>query len=108
MINVQAFCRAFCYAFYNSWFPSYLERAHGLPVAGASAKIAADRASRNYLHALEAVAGLRKYVDRFFQEVMVMAEDAMVRRNRLSLLQKLKREVSAIACLEEIGGEEAR
>jgi glycyl-tRNA synthetase beta chain len=77
-------------------------------VAGASAKMSVDRASRNYLHALEAVAGLRKYVDRFFQEVMVMAEDPMVRRNRLSLLQKLKREVSAIAYLEEIGGEEAR
>ena len=32
----MAFCRAFCYAFLNSWFPSYLERAHGLQVAGAS------------------------------------------------------------------------
>src|SRR5262249_31740723 len=28
---------AFCYAFFNSWFPPFLERAHGLPVAGASA-----------------------------------------------------------------------
>jgi nitrate/nitrite transporter NarK len=37
MINAQAFCRAFCYAFFNSWFPPYLERAHGLPVASASA-----------------------------------------------------------------------
>ncbi len=37
MINAQAFCRAFCYAFFNSWFPPFLERAHGLPVAGASA-----------------------------------------------------------------------
>ena len=77
-------------------------------VAAASAKIAAERASRNYLHALEAVAGLRKYVDRYFQEVMVMAEDQAVRRNRLALLQKLKQEVSAIAYLEEIGGEEVR
>jgi glycyl-tRNA synthetase beta chain len=77
-------------------------------VAAASAKIAADRASRNYLHALEAVAGLRKYVDRYFQEVMVLAEDQPVRRNRLALLHKLKQEVSAIAYLEEIGGEEVR
>src|SRR5262249_28081129 len=37
MINAQAFCRAFCYAFFNSWFPPFLERAHSLPVAGASA-----------------------------------------------------------------------
>lgn len=77
-------------------------------VAAASAKIAAERASRNYLHALEAVAGLRKYVDRYFQEVMVLAEDQALRRNRLALLHKLKQEVSAIAYLEEIGGEEIR
>jgi glycyl-tRNA synthetase beta chain len=77
-------------------------------VSAASGKIAADRASRNYLHALEAVAGLRKYVDRYFQEVMVLAEDQAVRRNRLALLHKLKQEVSAIAYLEEIGGEEVR
>jgi len=77
-------------------------------VTAASAKMATERASRNYLHALEAVAGLRKSVDRFFQEVMVMAEDQAVRRNRLALLHKLKQEVSAIAYLEEIGGEEAR
>jgi MFS family permease len=37
MINAQAFSRAFCYAFFNSWFPPFLERAHGLSVAGASA-----------------------------------------------------------------------
>jgi glycyl-tRNA synthetase beta chain len=77
-------------------------------VTSASTKMAAERASKNYLHALEAVAGLRKFVDRFFQEVMVLAEDQAVRRNRLALLHKLKQEVSAIAYLEEIGGEEAR
>jgi MFS family permease len=36
MLNAQAICRAFCYAFLISWFPSYLERAHGLRVANAS------------------------------------------------------------------------
>lgn len=77
-------------------------------VTAASAKMAAERASRNYLHALEAVAGLRKSVDRFFLEVMVLAQDQAVRRNRLALLHKLKQEVSAIAYLEELGGEEVR
>jgi MFS family permease len=36
MLNAQAICRAFCYAFLISWFPSYLERAHGLRLANAS------------------------------------------------------------------------
>jgi MFS family permease len=37
LLNSQAFCRAYGYAFLTSWLPSYLERAHGLPVARASA-----------------------------------------------------------------------
>ena len=37
LLNSQAFCRAFGYAFLTSWLPSYLERAHGISVAGASA-----------------------------------------------------------------------
>jgi sugar phosphate permease len=36
MLNAQAFCRAFCYAFLISWFPSYLERAHRIQIASAS------------------------------------------------------------------------
>jgi MFS family permease len=36
MLNAQAFCRAFCYAFLISWFPSYLERSHGVHLASAS------------------------------------------------------------------------
>jgi MFS family permease len=36
MLNAQAVCRAFCYAFLISWLPSYLERALGLRLANAS------------------------------------------------------------------------
>jgi MFS family permease len=36
MLNAEAFCRAFCYAFLTSWFPAYLERSLGLRVASAS------------------------------------------------------------------------
>ncbi|VFQ46651.1 glycine--tRNA ligase subunit beta [Desulfoluna butyratoxydans] len=39
-----------------------------------------------YDKALTAVAGLRPSVDRFFEDVMVMAEDADVRANRLAIL----------------------
>jgi predicted MFS family arabinose efflux permease len=36
LLNTQAFCRAFGYAFLISWFPLYLTRAHGIHLAGAS------------------------------------------------------------------------
>ncbi|QIT53746.1 glycine--tRNA ligase subunit beta [Aquisalimonas sp. 2447] len=43
----------------------------------------------HYGEALERLATLREVVDRFFDGVMVMAEDAAVRANRLALLQRL-------------------
>jgi glycyl-tRNA synthetase beta chain len=43
-----------------------------------------------YLDALNLLAGLRRPVDAFFSEVMVMAEDKAVRQNRLTLLVQLK------------------
>lgn len=44
---------------------------------------------RDYVGVLGTLAGLREDVDRFFDEVMVMADDASVRRNRIRLLQSL-------------------
>jgi glycyl-tRNA synthetase beta chain len=45
-----------------------------------------DLARGRYAEALARVATLRPSVDAFFDDVMVMAEDAQVRQNRLSLL----------------------
>jgi glycyl-tRNA synthetase beta chain len=59
------------------------------------------RAGR-YRDALEVIAGLRPSVDRFFDEVLVMAEESAVRRNRLSLLSLLLKEFSTIADFSEI------
>ena len=42
--------------------------------------------SRDYRPALELASTLRQPVDRFFDDVMVMAEDEKLRRNRLALL----------------------
>src|SRR5208283_5181925 len=47
--------------------------------------------------ALYEIAGLRKVVDQFFVEVMVMVEDEAVRKNRLALLAELLREFTTIA-----------
>ena len=52
--------------------------------------------------------GLRKSVDRFFEEVMVMAENEAVRKNRLALLSELLREFTTIADFSEIGADERR
>jgi glycyl-tRNA synthetase beta chain len=59
------------------------------------------RAGR-YREALEAIAGLRPEVDRFFDDVLVMSEDLSVRKNRLTLLAQLLREFSTIADFSEI------
>ncbi|MEY3013914.1 MAG: hypothetical protein RIT45_2649, partial [Pseudomonadota bacterium] len=48
--------------------------------------VAADVAGRDWAGALARLAGLRGAVDAFFDDVMVMAEDAALRRNRLALL----------------------
>ena len=55
-----------------------------------------------YRRALEAIAGLRPLVDRFFDKVLVMAEDAALRQNRLRLLGKLDQLFSGIAQFAEI------
>jgi MFS family permease len=36
LLNTQAFCRAFGFAFFISWFPSYMMRGHGIQLASAS------------------------------------------------------------------------
>jgi glycyl-tRNA synthetase beta chain len=59
----------------------------------------------HYKEALEVIAALRTDVDRFFEQVMVMAEDPAVRRNRLALLGELLSEFTTIADFSEIGGE---
>ncbi len=45
---------------------------------------------RDYTRALQELAALREPVDRFFDDVMVMADDAAVRSNRLALLAALR------------------
>ena len=62
----------------------------------------------SYREALQVIAELRPVVDRFFDEVLVMAEEEEVRKNRLTLLAELLREFSRIADFSELGAAEAR
>ncbi len=55
-----------------------------------------------YQAALEALASLRAPVDRFFDEVMVMAEDAGIRENRLALLSHLHRLMNQVADISRL------
>jgi glycyl-tRNA synthetase beta chain len=48
----------------------------------------------NYREALQVIAGLRPAVDRFFDDVLVMAEEEATRKNRLTLLAELLKELS--------------
>jgi glycyl-tRNA synthetase beta chain len=57
-----------------------------------------------YRKALEVIARLRPTVDRFFDKVLVMAEDPAARQNRLRLLGKLDQLFSRIAEFAEIEG----
>jgi len=87
-------------------FESDAERELFAAARDTAAKVQADKRAGNYEQALDRIAGLRKSVDRFFDEVMVMAEDEAVRRNRLALLSELLREFTTVADFSEIGGDE--
>jgi glycyl-tRNA synthetase beta chain len=75
-------------------------------VRDAASKVQSLKRAGKYQEALEAIAGLRGAVDKFFDGVMVMAEKEAVRNNRLTLLAELLREFTTIADFSEIGGEE--
>lgn len=63
---------------------------------------AAHRRARHYREALARISSLRPVVDRFFDHVLVMADDEPIRRNRLTLLDHLLKEFSTIADFSEI------
>jgi glycyl-tRNA synthetase beta chain len=75
-------------------------------VRKAAGKVTEDKRAGRYQEALEEIASLRKAVDQFFVDVMVMAEDEAVRNNRLALLAELLREFTTIADFAELAGEE--
>ncbi len=56
----------------------------------------------DYTGYLKALAVLKNPVDAFFEKVMVMVEDAAVRRNRLALLADLHREMNQVAELSRL------
>jgi glycyl-tRNA synthetase beta chain len=84
------------------------ERALQAEARRVAGEAAAHRRAGKYREALHVIAGLRPSVDRFFDRVLVMAEDEAVRKNRLTLLSDLLGEFSTIADFSELGAEEGR
>jgi glycyl-tRNA synthetase beta chain len=66
------------------------------------ADIEAAAAAGDYERCLRRIADLAPVLDRFFIEVLVMAEDEKVRANRIALLQAIGRAVSRTAKLTEM------
>jgi glycyl-tRNA synthetase beta chain len=89
-------------------FESPAEKELFAAVRSAASKVQAEKRAGKYQEALEVIAGLRKAVDDFFAQVMVMAEDEKVRRNRLALLSEILREFTTIADFSELSGDERR
>ena len=87
-------------------FTEEAERALHTAANHAAKKALAEKRAGKYEDALQAIADLRPSVDRFFTDVLVMAEDEQVRRNRLTLLADLLKEFSTIADFSEIAAEE--
>ncbi|MBI3405182.1 MAG: glycine--tRNA ligase subunit beta, partial [Acidobacteria bacterium] len=63
---------------------------------------AAFKREGKYRESLQAISNLRSTVDRFFDHVLVNAEQEAVRKNRLTMLAELLREFSTIADFSEI------
>jgi glycyl-tRNA synthetase beta chain len=59
-------------------------------------------AAREYAGALNALASLRTPVDTFFNDVMVNAEDAALRTNRLALLSQLHAQMNCVADISKL------
>jgi glycyl-tRNA synthetase beta chain len=71
-------------------------------LGAASPRIEAAVQARDFESALAAAAELGPPVDRFFDEVLVMAEDESIRANRLRLLLEVRDAVGALGDLSQI------
>jgi glycyl-tRNA synthetase beta chain len=80
------------------------EKALHEALAGMLGDVERALSKRDYAAALTKLATLRPVVDAFFDGVMVNAEDAALRRNRLALLAQLREQFTRIADLSCLPG----
>jgi glycyl-tRNA synthetase beta chain len=80
------------------------ERALHTALEALSADVTAALAARHYDAALTRLASLRPSVDAFFTDVMVNADDAALRANRLALVARVRALFSGVADLSRLPG----
>jgi glycyl-tRNA synthetase beta chain len=80
------------------------ERALFKALDAAEPAIAAALGSEDFAAAMAAMARLRSVIDAFFDKVTVNAENAIVRRNRLCLLNRIRAVMRQVAVWEAIEG----
>lgn len=78
------------------------EQALHAELATLEPEVVACTARGDYTGALTRLASVRAAVDRFFDEVMVMTDDAAVRANRIALLQSLERSLNQVADISRL------
>jgi glycyl-tRNA synthetase beta chain len=83
------------------------ERALGERLLAARPTIEAATRARDYTRALAAMAALREPLDRFFTEVMVLAEDPAIRANRVALLAGIAALFLGVADISVIAADKA-
>jgi glycyl-tRNA synthetase beta chain len=86
-------------------FENDAERSLHTAMHAVAPRVHEQKRAGHFKEALEAIAALRPDIDKFFEQVMVMAENETVRKNRLALLLELLREFTTIADFSEMGGE---
>ena len=85
-----------------AWLSEEAERALWRRYLETRPEVEDARRNHDYHRALRALAALRQRVDGFFDSVLVMAQDAALRQNRLRLLAELGRLLSSVADISEI------
>ncbi|MGX6647321.1 glycine--tRNA ligase subunit beta [Maricaulaceae bacterium MS644] len=80
------------------------ERALIAELEAAEAVATAALAEEDFESAMAALSKLRRFVDGFFEAVVVNAEDRIVRRNRLLLLSRIRAAVDAVADFSRLEG----
>jgi glycyl-tRNA synthetase beta chain len=68
------------------------------------AQIKASIESQDFLSAMTAIATLRGPIDLFFEAVKINADSAMIRRNRLNLLNRIRTTCLSVADLSKLEG----
>ncbi len=81
------------------------ERHLAAEVERVTGEISERRRSRDYAGVLSAVAELKPAVDRFFDEVLVMAEDPALRSNRLAIVKQVADLFADVADFRKIQAE---